>query len=260
MELNIKKAFLAPFSDEKWYIKLIFPSIMAIFSLIFNVLIHVKPKESIILYLIVLIPSLILSGFFLQFAHNEIHDEKPLLPNLKSNIKTYLVNGIKYLGLTLLYALVIGFTLGLVVILLNIIIGIIVGFCAISFHLDKPTFTMLAAIISVITYIPFAIFMFAYFILICGAFSDKFSFKEAKDFKRIFKLLKQAKSEVAVCILLEIGIFITAIIAILILLLPKITLVFAPIIVAIGQMISVNLKAQVYKIAKSRLEVQVEPA
>ena len=89
MQLDIKKAFLSPFSEEKWYIKLIFPSFMAIFSLISNILAQEHKAEVLGLALITLLPFLVLYGFFAQFAHNEIHDELPLLPDLKTKVKQY---------------------------------------------------------------------------------------------------------------------------------------------------------------------------
>lgn len=254
MELNIKKAFGSPFSDEKWYIKLIFPSIMAIFSLSSNVLVHEhKMAMFFILCLVLLLPGFVLSGFFLQFVHNEIHDETPLLPNLKSQILQYLKYGAKLLGLVLYYMITLGLIMCAIILILNIFIGIVIGICSALLHLQKPVMILLSTITSLIISIPIIIVWFSYFILLTGAFADNFNFKEAKNYKRIFSLLSKVKSEIAIYI---VCLFIAIVIITLLPFLPKITLILAPIITAIIQFVLINLKAQVYKIAKGRLEIE----
>lgn len=260
MELNIKKAFLSPFSDEKWYIKLIFPSIMAIFSLLANAFSHTHMKEVLLLSLIVFIPALVLSGFFLQFAHNEIHDETPLLPNLQSKAKEYFNYGLRIFGISLLYAITLGIVACIVLIVLNIILGIILGLIIIMLHLDRTALSLGSLIIFLITYIPILIFMFAYLIMLSGAFADNFNSSEARDYKRLYRLLTKVKVEMIIYFLLEFCLIISVAIMIIILAIPKFTLVFAPIITAIIQLISMNLKAQIYKVAKSRLEEQPQNA
>lgn len=246
MELDIKKSFKVPFSQEKWYIKLIFPSIMAIFSLISNNLMQTNKPAVAILFLITLIPAIILNGFFLQFAHNEINDEYPLLPNLKSRIKEYLKYGAKYYGLIIIYAVILFFA--------GLLIGFASGFILGFLGLDKT----LLSILTIAIFLPLLILVCCYLILVYGVFSDKFNFKEAFMYKKIMSLLSKVKAEITVYLLVVFGLLIVLSAMFMVLSIFKITLIIAPVLVAVQQLIAINLKAQVYKIAKTRLNEQVQ--
>lgn len=247
MELNIKKAFCSPFSDEKWYIKLIFPSVMAVFSLLSQIAAHQHNHiVLIILMLITLIPGFVLWGFFAQFAHNEIHDQQPLLPDLKSNVNQYFKYGLKYLALILIYAII----FFIICIVLGVVLGVSMGFASAIFNFGKMT----NLIVTTIVLVPVSMFIFAFFVFVQGMFVDNFDFEEALNYKKILNLLAEVHSEIIVYILLAAGLVITLAILILLLSLPRFTLIFAPIVLALEQFISINLKAQVYKIAKSRLD------
>lgn len=78
MQLNVKNAFLSPFSDEKWKSKLFILSLLLIASIG------------------LLFPYWIFIGYCLQFMHNEIHNIKPLLPDWRSNFIKYLKHGVCY--------------------------------------------------------------------------------------------------------------------------------------------------------------------
>lgn len=261
MELNIKKAFLSPFSDEKWYIKLIFPAAVAFLGLFFNLaVLQQNNHKAAIIMLIVLLPGIVCGGFFLQFAHNEIHDKLPLLPNLKFKLKEYLAYGVKLLSLFLLYSIVLSFIIGGIFFTFNIIFGIILGLFSVIFHISNTIMAIIACIIFGVIYIPMAIFMFIYLLLITGAFAYNFNFKEALDCKKILRMLPKVKSEMIIYILLEICFFIVLFIMMILLSLSNITLIVTPIAIVIMTVIqfsSMNLKAQIYKIAKFRLEEQV---
>lgn len=246
MDLEIKRAFLSPFSEEKWYIKLIFPVIMVAFSLISHLAVHEHKMAAIILMLITLLPNLVLYGFFAQFAHNEICNEIPLLPSLKSKIKQYFSYGLKGLGFTLCYGIVF-FIIGF---MLSFVVGLVLGILSAMLGLNK----IILPIALIIIFVPILILSVAFMVLVKGVFADNFSFKEALNYKRIFKLMAKVKSEIAIYMLFAICLMILIVISVLILSLFKFTLILAPILVTIGGLISVNLYAQVYKIAKSRLE------
>lgn len=246
MELDIKKAFHSPFSEEKWYLKLIFPVIMAAFNLISNVAVHEHKIAVIILILITILPNLVLIGFFTQFAHNEIWNEIPLLPSLKSKIKQYFSYGIKNLGLSICYGIAF-FIIGFV---LSFVTGLVLGILCAILGLNK----IILPIVSIIIFVPVLILLVAFMVLVKGAFADNFSFKEAMNYKRLFKLMSKVKSEIAIYLLLTICLTIALVIIVLTLSLLKFTLILAPILMAIVGLISINLYAQVYKIAKSRLE------
>lgn len=246
MDLEIKRAFLSPFSEEKWYLKLIFPAIMVAFSLISHLAVHEHKMAAIILMLITLLPNLVLYGFFAQFAHNEICDEIPLLPSLKSKVKQYFSYGVKNLGLSICY----GIAFFVICFVLSLVIGIMWGIMSAILGSNK----IILQIAQIIIFVLVLIFMVAFMPLVQGAFADNFSFKEAWNYKRIFKLMLKVKSEIAIYLLLATCLTIALAIIVLILSLPKFTLILAPILTAIEQLISINLYAQVYKIAKSRLE------
>lgn len=246
MQLDIKKAFLSPFSEEKWYIKLIFPAFMAIFSLISNILAQEHKAEVLGLALITLLPFLVLYGFFAQFAHNEIHDELPLLPDLKTKVKQYFKYGLSLLGIILIYTIAF-FIISFVI---SLILGFALGFTVAVLKLSK----IIIPIVLAILLIPVLILTIAYMTLVEGSFVDNFNFNEALNFKKIYSLIFKVKSEIFVYIILAFGLTIVLSIITIILAVPKITLILVPIVIAIQQLISINLKAQVYKIAKSRLE------
>lgn len=245
MELNVKKAFCSPFSDEKWYLKLIFPSIMASFNLIPNAWLKQHPIEFLVLFLIILIPSFALKGFFIQFAHNEIHDKSPLLPELKSNGKNFLKYGVKLVGVFVIYMLI----FLLIAFLAGLALGFVLGIISAFLH-----FKAMIPIIAAIVFIPLGILAAAFIILVECIFFDNFSFKEALNYKRAWGLLSKAKSEIMIYFLLMIGVFIALALCFLILSFLKFTLILVPVLLAITQLISVNLKAQIYKTAKLRLE------
>lgn len=247
MELNIKKAFYSPFSDEKWYLKLIFPSIMAIFSLISNIAMHQHNNmAAIVSYLISFLPCLVLGGFFLQFAHNEIHDELPLLPNLKSKILQYFKYGLSIFGLALIYAIAF-FVIAFVI---SFISGFVLG---VLFGILKFNKILLPILLTII-FIPILLLVVSFMILLSGKYADNFNFKEALDYKKIWTLLSKTKSEIIIYILLIICLIILFLTFTIISSIIKFTLLLVPILIAILQLISMNLKAQIYKIAKSRLE------
>jgi len=235
MNLNIKKAFLSPFSEEKWYLKLIFPIIMAACNLISTRGLHVPESTVMIVSLISLVPSIILSGFFLQFEHNEIHDELPLLPVLNSKVNQYLIYGLNILGIALIYAF---FMLLLFVI------------WALFVKLSGP-FAIIIGIVVILAILYLCIVLG----LALSSYADEFKFKDSMSFKRINKLLAKAPAEIFIYILVATGLVILASIFNIILLMAKFTFILAPIYMAIIQLTLVDLKAQVYKVAKSRLVI-----
>lgn len=245
MELNIKKAFLSPFSEEKWYIKLIFPVAIAALSFAANIISKEHKLEAVMLGLLSLIPSIILTGFFARFAQNEIKSQTPLLPELKYQIKQYLIYGLKYIGVSLVYT----FILLLLTLGVAVLVGITLGLLSAA----NITTKLLSAIIFILIFIPLVILFIAFMTLVLGAFSDNMSFEEALNIKRVWSLVCKTKAEIAIYLLLAIGLGIALAIISVILIVPKVTIFLVPFFITVEQLISINLKAQVYKIAKSRL-------
>lgn len=238
MQLDIKKAIKSPFSDSKWYIKLIFPSIMSIFYVIFKQdNFHLSNPFYLVSFIIGIIPLVIYFGFLLQFGHNEIHDEKPLLPVLRGNIKKYISLGFK----------------AILIIITYFAINMLLAFIAISLHQSN---LMLLKIFSYPLFILILlIFIFLFFPI--AIFADNFNLEDICNFKRIFALIKKVIPEFIIFILIQIilELLLSAVGMILIL-----TIIGTPLVLilfAVIELIRTNLTAQVYKIAKSRLEANV---
>lgn len=240
MELNIKKALLSPFSDNKWYIKLIFPSITMFCIFVLYLKPHVPLIVALTIVLICILLGIMLNGFFIQFRHNEICNNKPLLPEFNGtfeDIEDYFIYGLNSCGIYFMYA---------IPTLLLSIIG----------HIHAPI------IIAVLTSI---LFLLSYLLLfIAGSFSqnayaDYFCFGNAVKFKKIFRLMSKVKLEIFIYLILStiLMLLYLCIVVILALIVKNINIIFAilcsiPIIILI--LIELDLQAQIYKIAKNRLE------
>lgn len=246
MNLDFKKAFNSPFSEEKWYLKLVFPFTLLIIGVCLDLTIkalnllnqmHMSHK----LLIIYLIQTLLLLGFYAQFGHNEVHDEIPLLPELKPNFIKFFKHGFLFLVIMAVY-------------LSLLIIGgpmFFLGF------LGAPDIVLRGLILMLIgIFIGFPLSIFAE-----GSFFDNFSFKEAFNIKRLLKLLLKVKKETFFYLLMVIfSMFITNICNWLILIsrlniiFTILSIVFSVAILMIFQLTIINLNAQLYKIAKSRAE------
>lgn len=232
MELNIKKACLSPFSENKWYIKLIFPVIMSAFGLVSNPHLHISNKVILLTLFISMLPNIVFGGLYTQFQHNEIHNKTPLLPCLDGKVKNYFIYGLNGLGITLIYMLI-GLLLFIYIPNLFKNTGII--------SVVISLFSLLGIIAGII------IWLFA-----LNAYADYFCFKDAIDLGRIFKLISKVQlleffGFIFIAILIVNGINLVST-------LTNIILVVSPIIIVIMQLILMNIMAQLYKIAKKRLE------
>lgn len=234
MKLDIKKAFNSPFSEENWYIKFIFPFIMSILSIMSSVFYKDDSFSMTIANLLAFVPGIILGGFYAQFAHNEIHDISPLLPNLQSEIGNFLKYGFKLMGVMLIYFSV-------------AIIGGLLGIIA----LKNPSILTLLALILMLGGL---ILGFVLSVAAEGIFFDNFCFKDTLDYKRVLKLLSKVKMEIAVYFLFCFCFIMLTSICNSIVEALNFTLLFAAALIATGQFIIVNISAQIYKIAKARLE------
>lgn len=244
MELNVKKAFRSPFSDEKWYMKLIFPSIVTFFGLLSNDLTPEYPFAAFILLVMLIIPTIVLSGFFAQFANNEIHDNFPLLPNIESKVKDFLEIGIKLLEVMIVYLLIF-LTIAIVI---GIALGVILGIIA-----SVLNFKALVPIVSTLCFIPLGVLALAFLAVVEGIFFDNFNFKESLDYKKALSLLSKVKLEIGFYILLFTCLTIATSIINMLLSPFAPSLLLICFLMAVVQMIFINIKAQIYKIAKERL-------
>lgn len=234
MNLDIKKAFNSPFSEPQWYKKMIFPLALACLGIVSSPEMHLNKIVIAVVFLLTLIPGFVLSGFFIKYLHNEIYDETPLLPVLKGNVKEYLINGLKFLGISLIY-------LSVFVIATLILIALTKTQSIISF-------------VAIALYIFFAIIMFMIFFFSESAFADNYKFKDALDINRLQSLVVKVPKEIFITILIGFGLTILMSIIAGIAGVLNLKMITSAIIAVPIQFIMYNLNAQLYKIAKSKLD------
>lgn len=157
MKLDIKRAVVSPFSDSQWKSKI---SILILLALINAIL------ERLGWSLLWLIPAFISTGYCLQFAHNEIHDIKPLLPNWSYNFLKYLKYGTIFGVISGLYTL--------------IIILLVSSFIKLPFNK--------VFIIGLFT-------SFLIVFLVSGIYCYNFKFKESFNGRKIFDIVYKKKME-----------------------------------------------------------------
>lgn len=89
MQLNIKKAILLPFSGIDWFLRLTVLSLLSFFGIIF----YSQPSNIENFAIIFVLFFIIFSGYFWQFAHNEINNIYPSLPSWKLDVIKYFKQG-----------------------------------------------------------------------------------------------------------------------------------------------------------------------
>lgn len=129
MKLDIKKAFLSPFSDEKWISKLVILTLFAWTGLF------------------LIFPFWIFIGYCLEFMHNEINNIKPLLPDWHSNFIKYLKYGIGFfivisifliLNFIIIFPFIKSFKVALTI---YMFIFLIISFAVLCLYSDKLKFS-----------------------------------------------------------------------------------------------------------------------
>lgn len=230
MDLNIKKAIKSSFSEKKWYIKLIFPVIVTALGLVNNPNLHISQNIILLTNFISLLPVIVLVGFFIQFQHNEIHNEIPLLPSLDKRVKNYFLYGLNSLGIALIY-IVLGFVLFFVLPNLFKNLGI--------------ANTLIGSLANIGLILGFIFLFFA-----INAYADYFKFKDAISIGRIFKLMSKVQPfDYFGFIFFAVGLtyYLSSS--------PNnIFLIFSPFVAVIIRLTIMNMSAQLYKIAKNKLE------
>ena len=241
MKLDVKKALLSPFSEEKWYLKLIFPIFISACCTLSDGPFHVSKSLTFLIGLISLIPGIALSGFFIQFEHNEIHDARPLLPVLKSNFEKYLKYGLWVIFISICYLCIAG--------VLLLIFSPLYGYVS---YLTKGNILLL--ILSSIFYLtPFFLLVLSFGFAL-SSYADSLDIKDVSDIKRTFRLISKVKLLILGYLLIFAGLTLIYLGINAILSISKYTIILSSISWVILQLININLEAQVYKIAKYRLE------
>jgi hypothetical protein len=127
-----------------------------------------------------------------------------------------------------------------------VILGAFLGFLGFSL---SPTFAVIGLIVmgvGIILGIPLGI-------LAEGVFFDTFTFKDTLDYKKVCRLLSKVKMEVGVYFLICICFMMLTSMCNSIVAALGFTIIFAAVFMTIGQLVIVNISAQIYKLAKTRL-------
>lgn len=167
MQLDIKKAFLSPFSDDKWKSKIFILILLSVFAGLLD-----GSKIGWLSWF----PTFIFNGYCAQFIYNEIHNINPLLPEWHANFLKYFKYGFIFTIITIIYSI--------------IIFLILFNFIKLSYN---------AKIIPILF-----IFSVIYF-WVSGSYCDNFKFSEAFAITKFFKLNLRIKWEFLITILIIFG-------------------------------------------------------
>lgn len=229
MKLDIINAIKTHFYDEKWYLKLILPTIIITLGMIFKDAF----KNNFLLSAISYIPVIFVFGFYIQFMHNEINDKRPILPELK--IYDYFKSG--FFGSIIIFLYIV------IMLLLFVIISSILAGLSILFK-NMLIIGLLAIILNIPIFLLSISLGFS-----LSAYAETLSFTEKIDFLNTFRLMSIIKFEIFIFVL--VSFFITASVD---LLFKNIRFIISPFIIVILQLILFGSMAQLYKIARNRLE------
>lgn len=234
MNLEIKRAFTTPFGEEKWYLRLIFPFLVTLLAALGDKHFHLPPILLVAIFVALIPLSLILSGFYLQFEHNEIHSEESLLPVLKDKWLDYLILGLKVTAIFISFLFV---ELLLFLPLVKL------------FKIETLTGTIFGMLLFVLMLFVGLILSFA-----TSSLADTFELKYGFNLSRILSLIPKVIVEIIVYLILCVILAVAGSAIASLLKLNTVGILLTPIVTVIVQFITVDLKAQVYKIAKFRLE------
>jgi len=217
MQLDIKRALLSPFSDNRWKGKLfilILLSLISAFLTLSN------------LNLLSWLPIFIFTGYSLQFAHNEIHDIKPILPDWKFNFLTYFKYGAIFSAITFVYSIIL-FLIMIIMIKLSYIL---------IFGIGCFVFSIVG-------------------IWITGVYCDNFQFKDAFNKKKFIRLISESQLEIIIFILIIFVLLTIAFIAVPFVQILELSKTTKVLIISLLEPFIIlfinNLIAQIYRIGKN---------
>ncbi len=236
MQLDIKKAFLSPFSDHEWKSKLSILTILGVF-LVFQCFKNPNLKQFNVIAEILFLPFSFLNiGYCVKFAHNEIHKIKPLLPVWEFDfLLEYFKYGLLFLVISWIYII-----------------------CFIIICLPMALLLNHFNIIYLCIFILFSMYLFVIIhSLAINLYADNFKFKEAFNIRYLFNLIKNVKKELFLSILIVIPIGIPYFILVIVYKIPFniFNVVILSFFGSIIDLIVRNVFAQIYKIAKSKLSI-----
>lgn len=188
MNLDIKKAICSPFSDTRWYIKCAVPIFFFLISGLQFPLYKISHFNLFIINYTILLPAwFIIAGFVIQFAHNEIHNITPLLPEWKEHLKKFLKIGIVFWGVLLIYLIPI--------LLISFLYINATGKIFSMINLTDFNIKIVLMLFPIAMIFPFISFL-------ATVYSDNFRFKDSFNITKIFKLIFLTKEEIVIYLLL----------------------------------------------------------
>lgn len=259
MIIDFKKAFIKPFTGEKWFIKLLVGSafmllnscffILSEFLLIYTLHNHMT-KNNIIIYLglllITCLSSFIVSGYVIQYMHNEISKDNVNLPQWKNCVFKYFKNAAKSFIVNLGYTLYILVT-----------VSLLIGYLIWDDYLEWSDFISPYTLLYQETLTGFY-FIFVFFVILAlfipfieASFAENFRILEALNLVRIAKKIYKVWSNYIISLLIFMLTTIFLVITILILCMTGIGILFSPFLTFIYLLITMNIFAQTYKVAIS---------
>lgn len=237
MQLDIKKAFLSPFSGKGWFWKVTLFSVLAIIAETCNL--NISRYSIIGLFL-----AMLLSGYSVNFIHNEINNINPILPAWRLNLKKFFKLGIVSIFMCFIY-----FFISLLVIFPLFGIGNILKT---TLHLP-----FLNAIAIVFLVLFFLLLIIAVQFGIC-AYSKNYDIADCFKENILFKLMLLVKKEIFITILIALVIQSLGVLFSQIMTktnniyIQFCILITIPYILSSSYFIPYNLSAQIYKIANYR--------
>lgn len=242
MKLDIKKAFLSPFSDDKWLGKLF---VLSLFSVIINLVICLLLINAIgnipLLLLFSSLFALVSGGYCAQFANNVIHDNSLILPVWHNNFLKFFKYGFFSFMVSLIYVAPFLIIYAKALMLKEVIL----------ISLFKLVGTLGMAIILFILKMIYLFVLLVFLSIAVALYWDDFKFWDAFKFNKLFKLIFQARLELSLSIILItlLGFISNLVVSQT----PQNIManIIAIVIVPIQAIITTNLIAQAYKKAKS---------
>lgn len=245
MKLDLQRTFDSITGTPKWFWKVSILGFLCILLILSKGLSKISLNYSFAVLFIGFPIEMIKTGYLMQFIHNEINNISPLLPQWGSGIKTYIKLGIKYYSITISY----------VICLLSFFMLFIITPVSFLFAHDK----FLQDVIIIPLGVLFTILGIIIIQLAICSYVDNFRYKHAFNLGRFVQMVVKVKKEIVICL------FITFISTLSVLLISEIVekssnllvgicaYVFISYFIAITFLFLNNLSAQIYKIAKLRI-------
>ena len=239
MSLNIKEAFLYPFGDREWKTKLVIPALIAALPAIYKVTqqeLDIIPR--IFFTFIIAVLSLLYFGFILEYMRNQLNETNiNKLPNIVADYKKFIINAIKCILVCAVYTL------------LLIIPSALVFF---GFKVGTNVFFISILMACILIFLYFLILFYAQLVFI-----ENYSFEEALNISKIFKLIISSKWLTLSTFLIincTSGVF-----SVLELLLKRFVISIIPLacIETICSLFIVSISVQTYKLTKKNLKTEV---